>query len=224
MSISLMTKPSSGGGNLDTVFALYVTGTSPAATGLLDDSGVDIATRYAPLIYGTQALPTDLFNTASEDINTLFAAYGTPSYTLALNGLTFEANEPIPKGESGSATCAFGFTSDTQFYVETYPSIGSPTYTYYSVPAGMTQVRLTLTFVGGATSPITSGNSAADYILLPTTQTQLAYIILGPKTSFGGAAEQLTTQWSLKVEFAPSDSVTTWSGTCTLIDVVSWTS
>ena len=92
----------SGHPDLDTVFAPYSTGTSPAATGLLV-GGVDIATRYAPLVLGTQAPATGFLTQQSghADINTLFAAYGSVQNVLSNPG--YSALYNVASGASGSS-------------------------------------------------------------------------------------------------------------------------
>lgn len=68
------------GQDLDDVFDLYVTGTSPSATGFILSSGVDLNTRYAPIVFGSAASVTGYKLSNSNDLNTLFAAKGTAAY------------------------------------------------------------------------------------------------------------------------------------------------
>ncbi len=86
MSTNLLSK-APGKPDLDAVFAAYVSGTSPPATGLLV-AGVDIATRYAPLAEGTEAPATGLLTEqlGHADICTLFAALGSTQNVLASPG------------------------------------------------------------------------------------------------------------------------------------------
>jgi hypothetical protein len=221
VSISLLSK-ASGNPNFDQVFAPYVTGTSPPATGLLDDSGVDIATRYAPIIYGTQAPATGMLTQASgnADVNTLFAAYGTAVYTLPVNGVTFNPVETVPTGGSGSAACFFGVSSTSQFYIEQQTTDGAfnpPIYTYYSIPAGMTQVRLTLSYLSGVSgSKVTTTNNSSAFTAI-SVGVNSASVALGP---YGDASGSNDTYWSLKIEFAGPSGGTVWQGTCTFHDSV----
>lgn len=75
------------GQTLDQFFDPYVTGTSPPATDLLNDQGVDIASNiYAPISFGSMATTaTDLLTqqAGNADIRTLFAAKGTAVYLIA---------------------------------------------------------------------------------------------------------------------------------------------
>lgn len=75
--------------DLDDVFAPYLTGTKPAATGL-KVGNQDFRDRYAPLSQGTQAAPTG-FKVVDADLNTIFAAKGTPNYTLGFDGESYSA-------------------------------------------------------------------------------------------------------------------------------------
>lgn len=119
MTISLLSK-ASGNPNLDNVFDLYVQGTSPPATGLLDDSGTDIATRYAPLSFGSQAAATGLLTKQSgnADIYTLFAAKGTAQYPLGCNGQAYTGSiMPSGTATQNDLSFNFNFTSTTAWAV-----------------------------------------------------------------------------------------------------------
>ena len=219
MAISLLSK-AAGNPTFDQVFAPYVMGTSPPATGLLDDSGVDTATRYAPIIYGTMAPATGMLTQAAgnADVNTLWAAYGTAVYTLPINGVTYSAICSIPAGGNGYSSVTFGFTSTTQYFLKTYITYGTTdpyiVYYYFTVPSGMTQVRLTLSYVSGVTgSKVVTYNNATSLSAVSTSVE--SFVTLGP---YGDTSGTNDTTYSLKVEFAGADSVVQWSGTCTLYD------
>ncbi len=100
MSTSLLSK-AAGNPDLDAVFAAYISGTSPPATGLTV-AGVDIATRYAPLIDGTQAPATGLLTEqpGHADICTLFAALGSTQNVLASPG--YPNLDGVVSGSNGS--------------------------------------------------------------------------------------------------------------------------
>lgn len=72
----------SKGVDLDSIFALYVSGTHPPATGI-KVAGVDIATRYQPLP-GTAAAATGI-ETGGADLNTLFST--TAVRTMPFGGV-----------------------------------------------------------------------------------------------------------------------------------------
>lgn len=75
------------GQTLDQFFDPYVTGTSPPATGLLNDQGTDIASNvFAPISFGSMATTATGLLTkqaGNADIRTLFAAKGTAQYLIA---------------------------------------------------------------------------------------------------------------------------------------------
>ena len=100
MSTNLLSK-APGKPDLDAVFAAYVSGTSPPATGLLV-AGVDIATRYAPLAEGTEAPATGLLTEqlGHADICTLFAALGSTQNVLASPG--YPNLDGVVSGSNGS--------------------------------------------------------------------------------------------------------------------------
>ena len=140
MAISLLTG-AAGNANLDAVFDPYVQGTSPPATGLLDDTSVDIATRYAPVSFGTQAAATSLLTEQSgnADINTLFAAYGTAQYALTCKGVAYLASTPT------AASCNIQFNFDTSTWSVSAGTTFSGTPTSGNLNAGATQYYLTHT-------------------------------------------------------------------------------
>lgn len=147
MTISLKSE-ASGKPNLDQVFDPYVQGTHPANTSLLDDSGADIALRYAPIVYGTQALATGLLTGQSghADINTLFAAYGTAVYSLPINGQTFIGNFS-PSGNIYTSTVAFD-VSNTGW------SVVGESITSGAIPSNANSVQVTVTQTAGTSTPI----------------------------------------------------------------------
>lgn len=78
------------GTDLDDVFDPYTIGTKPANTGTATSDGVDLANRYAPLSYGSAAAATGFKIASGADFNTLWAAKGSATYTIAnLNGRNF---------------------------------------------------------------------------------------------------------------------------------------
>lgn len=202
--------------DLDLIFAPYVTGISPTATGFTV-KGVDINTRYAPLVYGTSAPVTGFIAKQGVDLNQLFAAYGTTQYILPINGVKYSAICEIPAKGSGESSCSFGFTSTTQYRIQTYTTYGPtiPTITnyYFNVPANMTQVQVTITVVGGPYGGVTVSNNATTLTTISTNVA--ATVTLGP---FGDTSGTHTAQYSVQVEFADASGNVVWTGTCTFYD------
>ncbi len=197
--------------DLDVVFAPYVTGTLAAASNYFIGSQ-DLSSRYAPLIYGTQAAATGfltVINGSVVDLNTLYAAYGTTQYILPINGVKYSAVTQIPAGSTGTSTVSFGFVNDTEYFIKT-TSTSSSGYSYtFSVPSGMTQVKLTLSYLAGSGIGVTTGNNATTLTNISTSIS--AFLQLGPLGPTSGTHEIL---YSLQVQFANSAGDIVWTGTC----------
>lgn len=167
----------SAGVDLDAIFDLYVEGTSPGLTGY-KDAGVDIHTRYAPLIYGIQAARTYLLCKVSGlgsfvDLNTLFAKIGTASYALSINGNTYEHSYSVVSG-TASSTIGFSTTSST-WKVYGSDSLHAPTVLASgSNPSGSVKIQFTWGAYTVPTGFIDSGgatyNSASTPQLLSSAQ------------------------------------------------------
>ncbi|MGF7229719.1 MAG: hypothetical protein ACQR33_07120 [Candidatus Saccharibacteria bacterium] len=175
MTVTHLLSKASGFPTLDNVFDLYVTGTSPAATGLLDDAGVDIATRYAPLVFGTAAAATGLLTKQSGngDLNTLFAAKGTASYALPINGQTYTGY-----GHSGT-TSSFGgiaFAASVSGYTVIKNGTNETTTTLASgsIPVGAVSCKIVDTWLN-ASGDTGVGNVSNNY----ASQTTLTGTALG---------------------------------------------
>lgn len=97
----------SKGVDLDIIFALYVSGTHPPATGI-KVNGVDIATRYQPLP-GTAAAATGI-KTGGADLNTLFST--TAVQSMPFGGVYSAEN-------AGRNNIALTFTSTSAWGVTT---------------------------------------------------------------------------------------------------------
>lgn len=140
----------SKGIDLDSIFDPWQSGTTKArATGILQ-AGSDLNQRYAPLVYGSSATATGI-KSKGADLNTLFAAFGTASYALPINGQVFTGFDRSPSGATNPAseTVTFGLNADG-----TYSVTQSGFYTGGSVLATGTW--------------LTTGGSASDYQVLFT--------------------------------------------------------
>lgn len=166
----------SKGVDLDSIFAPYVTGTSPALTGV-KFGGTDVNTRYAPRSYGSAAAATGITCKPGGagslvDLNTLFAAYGTTSYALAINGQKFVGQHIIQAGQQGTGFIEFVATSTSGWYITGSNAQGvNVTKASGGLPAGAVKVKYTWgSFTidtndsGGATS-----NGAASITALTST-------------------------------------------------------
>ena len=196
------------GTDLDNWFDPYISGTQPAATGY-KVSGVDLNQRYAPLYLGVQAALTG-YAVNGADLNTLFAKIGTAQYLLPINGVEYQASAQPPIKEGGSCEVSFGFSSTTQYFIQTSVTFGTgnPIVSTYSfaVPAGMTQVLLTLTDVSGSAS--STGNNA-------TTLTDIATTLSAFIKVNGSLTVTEQAKYTLQVQFADAAGAIIWSGTAT---------
>jgi hypothetical protein len=156
MTISLKSE-ASGKPNLDLVFDPYVQGTHPADTYLLDDSGADIALRYAPIVYGSQAAATGLLTGQSghADINTLFAAYGTANYPLPFQGGSYIAQPTIAGGISTGYV--YFITNNSTWSINTGP-VAQIVLASGSIPVNSAKCQVAFTYESGNVANITISN------------------------------------------------------------------
>jgi len=164
----------SKGVDLDNIFAAYVSGTHPPATGI-NVNGVDIATRYQPLP-GTSA-PTTGISANGADLNTLFSttASGGP---LPIDGQTLTGIVTVTSGTKASSI-AFAISggntyqvtgatnSGTQLLASGAIPVGAATVQYtfgaYTVPGGTTDAGGSTTN-GAASKTAVSSNPGASYV------------------------------------------------------------
>lgn len=193
MTISFLTK-AAGNANLDLVFDPYVQGTSPPATGLLDNSGVDIASnRYAPIVYGSAAAATGLLTKqpGNADINTLFAAYGTANYPLPINGATYSVFGTLVSNASSASIAFFASTSAYRVHTAASGSVPADVATG-PIPAGAVSMQITDTWTnpgGGDTGSGTVTNSAASITSLTSSEIGVSVSI----SATGSSPEHNTT-------------------------------
>lgn len=119
--------------DFDDLFDPYVTGTPPAATGY-DVLGVDLAGRYAPLIFGTQGPDVGYTIAGGADLATLWAAKGTASYVSPTAGLPDEVYVFV--GSSSAPVIAVSSFSLARNGTTSWTPSGSGAW-YPSAPAGI---------------------------------------------------------------------------------------
>lgn len=165
----------SKGVSLVNIFDPYVTGTTKARASGIDDAGNDTSNLYANIIYGSAAAATGI-KSENADLNALYAAKGTASYALPIDGSTFTGANHLIAPNTGSAFISFGSTSST-WTVTGSLNFGSTVLASGAVPAGATKVQYTWgtytvpfgsdaggTVSNGAVSPTAlSGSPAAQY-------------------------------------------------------------
>jgi hypothetical protein len=194
MTVGLLTKQA-GNADLDQVFDPYVSGNSPAATGLnVGGTNTDINTRYAPISFGSAAAATG-FNIegTSTDINTLFAAYGTAVYNtpLSINGQSYSAAVTIPHASSGSAAIEFLVSSSGWVLSNQNNDAGGTStpaaganYATGANPAGATSVEVVDTWLNssGDTGSGAATNGMATYTAITGTPVNYTLVVTGPGT------------------------------------------
>ena len=180
----------SSGVDFDSLFDPYVQGASPSATGYRLSSGVDLAGRYAPISFGTKGPDVGFRTSAGLDVSNLWAAYGTASYSLPINGHTYTQSTNITSG-SGYSQIGFRIVSGTTWQVYGHNSQTAATTVFASgaVPSGATSVKYTwgtytisagLTDAGGGV--INGAESATSIASNPVT-----YYQTGTNTSTSGS-------------------------------------
>lgn len=139
----------SKGVSLASIFDPYVAGTTKARASGINDAGVDLSSIYANIIYGSAAAITGI-GSQSADINTLYAAKGTASYSTPDNGDVYQSNYLIPNSSSGSAGVQMYISSlaPLQYTVAKAGTV-TTAYASYAVPDGMLYFKATLTYVSG---------------------------------------------------------------------------
>lgn len=134
----------SGGMDFDDLFQPYAGGAASIASGLRV-GGVDLNQRYAPIQGGAKRADVG-YRVGGVDVSNLWAAKGTASSGLAINGKSYTA-KPTTAGAVSSATLQF-ITNNGAFSVVD-PNRSPATVASGAVPAGATQCRVTTTLVSG---------------------------------------------------------------------------
>lgn len=102
----------SSGVDFDSLFDPYVQGTPPSDTGFRLSSGVDLAGRYAPISFGSKGPDVGFRTSSGTDVSNLWAAYGTASYSLPINGRSYTRS----RGR-GTASLSFNMKSDGTYSI-----------------------------------------------------------------------------------------------------------
>jgi hypothetical protein len=203
----------SNGVDLDSIFALYASGTHPAATGI-KVAGTDIATRYQPLP-GTAASATGIL-TGGADLNTLFST--TASTPLPINGQTYTSNVSIVSG-TASATINFAITSGSNWAINASNTRGVPAPAVLAsgtIPSGAVTVKFTWgTYTVGAGHVDAGGsttNGAASATAVSSNPAAVYTTALNASNS--GSRDR---QYPFTVDFYNSGGANISHSVCTLI-------
>lgn len=177
--------------SLADIYDPYVAGTTKARASGIDDAGTDTSDLYANIIYGTAAATTGI-QSESADLSTLYAAKGTAKYATPDNGDTYASTVNIGSGESFSSqinvSIGAGQYSITVYNKSLSGAMTPTTYTY-SIPSGMTQFYLKITYSSGASQLLTITDKEA-WTAIPASSTLEGSVVSGPR---GGASGTQTT-------------------------------
>jgi len=188
----------SGGVDFDDLFDPYVQGTKPAATGRRV-SGVDLIHRYAPIAYGAKR--ADVGHRANGvDVSNLWAAKGTASYALSINGAQFlQAQQANTYQEQVGVTLAFdmttagGFTVKGNNYGQQATQQASGTWNTTGEAASNLEVLFETAVVSGMPGQVTNGAATWQ----PMTAVRGLTHTIGPYT--GGNADTHESVRSIRV-------------------------
>jgi hypothetical protein len=209
----------SKGVDLDSIFALKVSGTSPGLTGI-QNAGTDIATRYQPLP-GTAAPATGILCKVGGagsfvDLNTLFST--TASTPLPINGQTYTSNVSIVSG-TASATINFAITSGSSWAINASNTRGVPAPAVLAsgaIPSGAATVKFTWgTYTVGAGHVDAGGsttNGAASATAVSSNPAAVYTTALNASNS--GSRDR---QYPFTVDFYNSGGANISHSVCTLI-------
>jgi hypothetical protein len=152
----------SAGVDFDSLFDPYVQGTKPAATGYRTSDGVDLNQRFAPITFGTKGPDVSYRLSGGADASTLWAAIGTASYGLPIQGNVYSQNTRIAHSSSGFAALTFqaaasGWSVSGSGSGTLTPAAG--TRDSGSLPAGAATVKYSASVSTGAGGTVSNGAS-----------------------------------------------------------------
>lgn len=184
----------SNGVDLDDLFDPDVKGDGPTAPGI-QSRGVPL--RYAALKYGSKRANVGVAN-AGSDVSNLWAAKGTASYGLSINGKSYTATA-TSAGSVSSATLQFSTNNGT--FAVTDPNRSPTTVASGAIPAGATQCRVTTTLTSGTAATVL--NPLSSFVALSATNRTVE---VGNFQDESGQPAILST-YTLKIEYRNSSGV-----------------
>lgn len=98
--------------NFDDLFDSYVQGGQAPACGFTTPDGRDLSARYAPLSVGQKRADVGFSGLQGYDVSNLWAAKGTASYSLPINGQSYSAHNQARTNSSGTASATVTFILD----------------------------------------------------------------------------------------------------------------
>lgn len=159
----------SKGVDFDNLFDPDVVGDGPAAADY-KQGGVPI--KYAALKYGTKRVDVG-YKQAGVDVSNLWAAKGTASYKLPIDGQTFIQGDAAPAGDVPNATLDFEIGAAGWTVTGTAAHAGSTVKASGAKPANATSVQITATWLHavGDTDVGVVNNTASAYTAIPSSGT-----------------------------------------------------
>jgi hypothetical protein len=207
----------SKGVDLDSIFDLYVAGTTKARASGEFVASSDLSNRYANIIYGSAAAATGIASQGA-DLNTLYAAKGTANYALPINGQTYTSNVSIVSG-TASATINFAITSGSNWAINASNTRGVPASAVLAsgtIPSGAVTVKFTWgTYTVGAGHVDAGGsttNGAASATAVSSNPAAVYTTALNASNS--GSRDR---QYPFTVDFYNSGGANISHSVCTLI-------
>lgn len=166
-----------GATDFDDIFDPYVEGTKPANTGYTVAGYGDLANRYAPLSYGTKAANVGYSQPGVGDLSNLWAAKGTASYNLAINGGAFSATDV-----RAEAIIRFTMSSNGTYQITNQGNVVLAS--GYWLPSGDSVSNYTCLFTTSMTNRTDPGGAYTEVVTNASTQQALTT----SRYMYGGAA------------------------------------
>jgi len=155
------------GVDFDNLFDPDLMGDGPAAAGLRQQGGAQL--RYAHIRYGQKRADVG-FRVGGQDVSNLWAAKGTATYTLPINGQAFAAHNQSRTNSTGSAVATVTFvieSNGTYRVLQTTTGGGNNTgadpITGTWLPAGATVAEYDVQFEAANVGAASISNGAASY-------------------------------------------------------------
>lgn len=157
----------SAGVDFDGLFDPYVQGTKPGATGYRTSDGIDLNQRFAPITFGSKGPNVNYRLSSGADVSTLWAAFGTASYGLPIQGVRYAQNTIIAHSSSGFASLTFSANASTWAVTGAGSGSLSPaagTRASGAIPSGASTVMYQASISAGGGGTVTNGAPGATAI------------------------------------------------------------
>lgn len=187
----------SGGVAFEDLFAPDIVGDGPTAAGYRSGGGL---LRFAAIKYGTKRADVG-YRVNGVDVSNLWAAKGTASYALSIDGQTFDVGVLIPAAGSGSAGATFSLITASTWRVLSSGAGGTLTpasgtvMASGSVPSGAATVQYTATRIN------TGSDGGAVVNDAPTAQALAAGLDVSATISGTGSTQGRTARFSVNIVF-----------------------